>query len=128
MKTFTATIKASFTFEVEAETEEEANKLARQKIEKSRVYDEGDEFHFGRIWLYDLDDTDGGVFVLDEESNSLTIGTVVNVPDPQQVDDAWKYSFRGTVIGFKDSEKLAIIEDNEGNCFDVEVERLEMGD
>jgi hypothetical protein len=59
MKKFTATIKASFTFEVEAETEEEANKIARQTIEKSRVYNEGEDFHFGHIWLYHLDDEDG---------------------------------------------------------------------
>jgi len=59
MKKFTATIKAAVTFQVEAETEAEANKIARQTIEKSRVYNEGEDFHFGHIWLYHLDDEDG---------------------------------------------------------------------
>lgn len=54
-------------------------------------------------------------------------GATVHVPEPERVDDAWNYAFTGTVVGFRrGSEDLLIVEDMEENCFDVEVDRVEI--
>jgi hypothetical protein len=56
MAVFKATIPVTFNFTVDASTEEEALTKAKELLENSRFYHEGDEFRFGQIWFHDVDD------------------------------------------------------------------------
>ena len=49
------------------------------------------------------------------------MGDSVEVPDPND-SDIHNHSFVGTIIAFKG--ELATVEDMDGDCFDIEIERL----
>lgn len=49
------------------------------------------------------------------------IGDSVEVPDPDATDNH-QHSFVGTIVGFRG--ELATVEDMDGDCFDIEIERL----
>lgn len=54
------------------------------------------------------------------------IGNDIIVPDPLSK-DPWNHSFTGTIKALKtdsDGTRLATIEDQDGNCWDVEFDRL----
>jgi len=55
---YTAKIKATFSFVIEAYSEEEALKLASEKLEASDLYQEGQEVDFGNLWLYSTEEKD----------------------------------------------------------------------
>jgi len=55
------------------------------------------------------------------EEFGLSIGVEVEVPDPID-DDLYNHNFVGTIVGFKDI--YAVVEDGDGDCFDIEMERL----
>lgn len=62
----------------------------------------------------------------DGEGYGFGIGDSVIVPDPHH-EDGWNHSFSATVKGFKpdtDGTSLVTVEDQEGNCWDVELDRL----
>jgi len=65
--------------------------------------------------------TDVSFFYPDCED--MEIGDTVEVPEPG-ADDLWKNSFKGTIVEFKD--EMAVVEDQDGNCWDVEMVRLEL--
>ena len=49
------------------------------------------------------------------------IGDSVEVPDPDET-DIHNHSFVGTIIDFRTGN--AVVEDGDGECFEIEVERL----
>jgi hypothetical protein len=68
------------------------------------------------------------IFVSDVSNSDITnvtpdfeIGDEVEVPDPND-SDIHNHSFVGSIVGFRG--ELATVEDMDGDCFDIEVERL----
>lgn len=51
-------------------------------------------------------------------------GDTVIVPNPEKEDDTWVLSFTGTVLGVKEGTRLIVIQDQDGDCWDIEPERL----
>ena len=49
------------------------------------------------------------------------IGDSVEVPDPDDT-DIHNHSFVGTIVNFRNG--YAVVEDGDGDCFDIELERL----
>ncbi len=60
-----------------------------------------------------------------EEPHFLAPGTKVRVEEPEG-DDMWNNEFVGTVKAVKKPWKLYTIEDQDGDCFDVELRKLEI--
>ena len=61
-----------------------------------------------------------------EHWNDIHKGDSVAMPEPEE-GDSWSQSFSGTVAGFKKDTNgtyLIVVEDSEGDCFDVEAERI----
>jgi hypothetical protein len=58
------------------------------------------------------------------EQHILKPGTKVEVDDPCDDDDMWEQAFKGTVKVVKEPFKLYTIEDQDGNCFDVDMWKL----
>lgn len=56
-------------------------------------------------------------------SKQLPVGTDVIVPDAT-ITDMWDHEFEGRIIAYKE-QNIVTVEDGEGDCFDVELERLE---
>jgi hypothetical protein len=79
-----------------------------------------DSYSFGnaQILSSDIDSSNIVRPSVDELSN---IGDEVEVPDPND-SDIHNHSFVGTLIDIKGD--LGVVEDGEGNCFDIELERL----
>ena len=72
------------------------------------------------------------IFTSDVSDSDITnvvpefeIGDSVIVPDPIE-GDIHNHSFVGSIVDFKG--ELATVEDMEGNCFDIEIERLSYDD
>jgi hypothetical protein len=64
----------------------------------------------------------------DNDEDKFNIGDSVIVPNPLH-EDPWDHSFTGTIKAFKedtDGTHLATVEDQEGDCWDIEVSRLKM--
>ena len=68
------------------------------------------------------------IFTSDVSNSDITsvtsdfeIGDGVEVPDPIE-GDLHNHSFVGTIVDFKND--LATVEDMDGDCFDIEIERL----
>lgn len=57
--------------------------------------------------------------------NPIKVNQTVIVPSPE-LWDLWNHSFTGLVVEIKTNagEKIATVEDGDGDCFDVEVNRL----
>ena len=63
----------------------------------------------------------------DKNGRLLKKGQTVVVPDPSLSDDFWKHSFQGTVKSLHAVfNGLTCVEDQDGNGWDVEPERLEI--
>jgi hypothetical protein len=56
-----------------------------------------------------------------ERKETFSIGESVEVPDPND-SDIHNHSFVGTIVNFRNG--YAVVEDGDGDCFDIEVERL----
>lgn len=56
-----------------------------------------------------------------ERKGVFSIGESVEVPDPND-SDIHNHSFVGTIVNFRNG--YAVVEDGDGDCFDIEVERL----
>jgi hypothetical protein len=56
-----------------------------------------------------------------ESMGGFEIGDEVEVPDPNET-DLHQHSFVGTIIDFRGEN--AIVEDSEGDCFEIESDRL----
>ena len=72
------------------------------------------------------------IFVSDVSDSDITnvtpefeMGDSVEVPDPND-SDIHNHSFVGTIVGFRG--ELATVEDGDGDCFDIEVERLTLAE
>ena len=68
------------------------------------------------------------IFVSDVDASNIVnvtpefeIGDSVEVPDPDET-DIHNHSFVGTIIDFRNGN--AVVEDGDGECFEIEVERL----
>jgi hypothetical protein len=68
------------------------------------------------------------IFVSDVDASNIVnpqpefeIGDSVEVPDPDD-SDIHNHSFVGTIIDFRNGN--AVVEDGDGECFEIEVERL----
>lgn len=57
-----------------------------------------------------------------ENLAEIKLGSLVLVPSPNET-DIHNYEFRGVVVGIKG--EYATVEDADGDCFDIEIERLE---
>ena len=68
---FIAKIDAIFSFDVEADNDEEALALAKTKLESSKFYHNGASLEFGQVWFYDID----------AESSGLGVEAAENVND-----------------------------------------------
>jgi len=55
---------------------------------------------------------------------TFSIGESVEVPDPND-SDIHNHSFVGVIVGFRDSGN-AVVEDGDGDFFEIEVERLKL--
>lgn len=55
--------------------------------------------------------------------NNFELGDLVLVPEPEN-DDIHTHNFIGTVQSIENG--VATVEDEDGDCFDIEVDRLEM--
>lgn len=55
---------------------------------------------------------------------TIEVGSCVDVPEPEIIEDAWSNGFEGTVI--KIVLNIATVEDQDGDCFDIEYDRLEL--
>ena len=51
----------------------------------------------------------------------IETGDLVDMPDPNE-SDLYNHSFEGIVIGFHDT--YVTVEDQDGDCFDIEPERV----
>ena len=59
----------------------------------------------------------------DLNGDEILIGHQVNVPDPiLMVGDLYNNEFTGTVVDFRDD--FIVVEDMDGDCFDIEPERV----
>jgi hypothetical protein len=59
----------------------------------------------------------------DKNGKEIKSGDSVEMPEPNET-DMYIHSFVGFVKGFKD--EFVTVEDSEGDCFDIEPERLEI--
>lgn len=57
-----------------------------------------------------------------ENLTEIKVGSFVLVPDPIE-SDIHNHEFLGVVVGIKG--EYATVEDGDGDCFDIEIERLE---
>lgn len=53
----------------------------------------------------------------------FVIGDSVVVPDPESINEVYTHSFTGTVKQVKND--IATVEDQYGDCFDIDIKRLE---
>jgi len=60
-------------------------------------------------------------------TSDFEIGETVEVPDPND-SDIHNHSFVGTIVAFDDEMEYATVEDMDGDCFDIEIERLTYAD
>lgn len=58
----------------------------------------------------------------DIKGNEIEIGMNVEVPYPNETDDIHNHSFVGTAIRYHGD--YIVVEDQDGDCFDIEPERL----
>jgi hypothetical protein len=56
----------------------------------------------------------------------IEVGDEVDVPEPKP-DDLWNFAFTGQVIDFKNGD-LVVVEDQDGNVYDVERGRLTLAE
>jgi hypothetical protein len=63
------------------------------------------------------------------EEYSLSVGDDVLMPDPKDDgSDAWEHGdFLGRIVSFKEFDNViyATVEDGDGDCFDIEAERIQ---
>ena len=69
-----------------------------------------------QIFTNNIDDSD-----ILEPQPEFEIGDSVEVPDPND-SDIHNHSFVGTIVDFRNGN--AVVEDGDGDCFEIEVERL----
>lgn len=63
----------------------------------------------------------------DKNGIELDIGTDVEVPEPSQAfHDIHNHGFMGSIINFNEDEGTVCVSDQDGDCFDVEAERVEV--
>ena len=60
----------------------------------------------------------------DKNGKLIDNGSTVEAPDPDET-DIHQHSFVGTVVGVR-GINLLTVEDGDGNCFDIEANRLEI--
>jgi hypothetical protein len=60
----------------------------------------------------------------DKNGKMIDEGDEVQMPDPTII-DMHEHEFVGTVVGFK-PDGLVTVADQDGNCFDVEADRVEV--
>lgn len=64
--------------------------------------------------------------ILDINGNEIYVGADVDVPAPDK-NDLWNFEFTGTVIKLDNGQGNCVVEDMDGDCWDVEPERLKLG-
>lgn len=42
--------------------------------------------------------------------------------------DSFRFEFEGTIVGYKGNENLYIVEDQDGDCFDVEASQIRLSE
>jgi len=63
--------------------------------------------------------------LLDKNGVELYVGADVDVPSPTS-EDQWNFEFQGTIIEIDKVNGYAVVEDMDGDCWCVEIERLEI--
>ena len=72
--------------------------------------------NYAQIFTNNIEESD-----IVEDMTEFEIGDSVEVPDPND-SDIHNHSFVGTIIDFRNGN--AVVEDGDGDCFEIEVERL----
>lgn len=63
----------------------------------------------------------------DKNYLDVYIGAEVEVPSPsEELGDCWNFEFVGTIKKLDKTNGYVIVEDRDGDCFTVEVERVEL--
>ena len=107
MKTFRITYRMEVY--IDAETEEQAQEI----FDNCNINEEFNPEYVEQVSI-------------DDWGYNLVEGDSVEVPEPDS-SDIHNHSFVGTIIAFKgqfSDDKYAVVEDMDGNCFDIELERL----
>jgi hypothetical protein len=73
----------------------------------------------------DDEDEDVDLIPMDKNGDEIYVGASVNVDSPGP-NDSWNFDFEGTVIELNLEDAFAIVEDQDGDCFSVEFEKLEL--
>jgi hypothetical protein len=63
--------------------------------------------------------------LLDKNGIEVYVGVDVEVPAPTN-NDQWNFDFVGVVIEIDKDNGYAVVEDCDGDCWSVEIERLEI--
>ena len=61
----------------------------------------------------------------DKNYEEVYVGAEVEVPTPTK-EDNWNFEFVGTIVKLDKENGYVIVEDQDGDCFTVEVERVEI--
>ncbi len=71
-----------------------------------------------QILIMNVSDSD----IVDQDEE-IQVGDDVDVPDPDET-DIHNHAFSGYVKFIKECGKIAVVEDGDGDCFDIEINRL----
>jgi hypothetical protein len=61
----------------------------------------------------------------DKNYNDVYVGAEVDIESPNG-DDSWQHEFTATVVKLDKVNGYVIVEDRDGDCWTVEVERVEL--
>lgn len=62
----------------------------------------------------------------DKNYEDVYVGAEVQVPQPtKEFDDIWLFEFVGTIKALEENGYV-VVEDGDGDCFTIEVERVEL--
>jgi hypothetical protein len=62
---------------------------------------------------------------IDKNGNEVYVGATVDVPSPT-TEDLWNFEFEGTIVKLDKENGYVIVEDGDGDCWAIEVERVEV--
>jgi hypothetical protein len=65
--------------------------------------------------------------IIDKNGMDIKLGDEVSIPFPNKLsNDTWNTEFVGVVIDFDESEDLVSVKDQEGECFYIAPDRIEV--
>ena len=64
--------------------------------------------------------------LFDKEGFVITLGDDAEMPEPNKTTDSHQHSFIGTVVGINEETELVAVEDQDGDCFEIEPNRISL--